>query len=203
MSFGYRVIGVQAAAAALAAAATGANKFGHRVVGKPVAPSASSTPSPVATATPPDTQPRVGALELAQLLAANPAAFDVFYQGEIGREEGPRRNVLQLLHDVESAGQQRPEVLSELALLLDANKIAATAAEVVAKVMAPPVEVKAAETSSPAPGATEEKPATPPKPATTRRRSSAAATDLAAVRALREAKESDAQAAKPAAPAAE
>lgn len=114
----------------------GAHVFGHLVtgVGGPDASPAGGPIIPIAPAPesfgkkaftlPPGIKAAAPAsiADLEEVLTANPAAFDILLAAELERPEGPRKGALRLFREAEEelgpAG--RPEVLAQIALLLEA-----------------------------------------------------------------------------------
>jgi hypothetical protein len=137
MGFGHRVIGREAAAAEAAAIATGRRSFGHRVVGgsgpTPQAPARvrGNAPPPRGEAVHERGKSPLGEKitagqgevssfsvdQLAALLTENHALFDDLFDLELQRPGGVRAEALEVFQRFELAGQNRTDVIEEIAEL--------------------------------------------------------------------------------------
>ena len=136
-TFGERVIGQEAAAAALAAQKGGSEVFGTRVVGVPepttqalARKNSQFGPAVLEGAHETDTKGNPGSIsveELEKVLTANPTFFDSLYEGELGRKEGARTAALEvfLLSEYGIHGQGRSSVIDEINGMLGKTAISA------------------------------------------------------------------------------
>jgi hypothetical protein len=137
-TFGERVIGHEAAAAALAAQKGGAEVFGKRVVNaipEPTAFELSKRNSQFGAAVidgahESDTKGKPGSVsveDLENILDENPTFFDSLYEAELARKEGPRTAALEVFLNVEYGikGAGRQSIIAEINGMLGKTGITA------------------------------------------------------------------------------
>lgn len=171
--FGKRIIGDAAAAAAAAHDNLGGHAFGPRVRGTSHATDPAATP-PVPSPATPD-MPRTTAVarslhplamggiavaDLADVLDHNPAFFNMVYDAELARPDGPRTAALQVFLRVETSQPDggRPDVVEDLRLMLGldtppVDTPSASAPTTGAQTMETPVSAESALSASALPAA--------------------------------------------------
>jgi hypothetical protein len=137
-TFGERVIGHEAAAAALAAQKGGAEVFGKRVVNAIPEPtsfelakrSSQFGAAVIDGAHESDTKGKPGSVsveDLENILDENPTFFDSLYEAELARKEGPRTAALEVFLNVEYGikGAGRQSIIAEINGMLGKTGITA------------------------------------------------------------------------------
>lgn len=120
-TFGRRILGADAFETVTAQEQGGGSVFGHRVLGRHVPPAVAPIPRGSPGAAPPHLVAQGVAVEdLKEILHTTPVMFDALYEAELARPEGPRMAAMRQLLQVETSaqGQQRPDVIEELHVLL-------------------------------------------------------------------------------------